>query len=317
MDEIKKRTLQVMCGLGVLLVLWVSFGGRGDSAGAVIEEDEAEMYEAAEIPLPAASAPPVAELTAKADTAVPETKEVEQKENIEKKKKENPEDKKPEATSDLLALLAPAGATRASNPYERHLGSMPPGGVKMKINYLGGTLAKVFNDSNYIHLASARSAGIKPFNTLREAWDAGASMERLQSCEAYYLDELTHSLPYLVPEAHRLLTDIGTAFRDSLQARGGGDYRIKVTSVLRSPSLVKRLRRSNINATDTSAHMYGTTFDISYSKFICDSTRGPVRTQEDMKNLLGEVVYAMRQQGRCHVKYERKQACFHITATGK
>ena len=138
-------------------------------------------------------------------------------------------------------------------------------------------------------------------------------MERLKSCEAYYLDNLTHSLPYLVPEAHKLLTDIGTAFRDSLKARGGGDYRIKVTSVLRTPRLVKRLRRRNRNAVDTSAHLYGTTFDISYAKFICDSVTTP-RTQEDMKNLLGEVVFAMREQGRCYVKYEHKQACFHITA---
>ena len=82
--------------------------------------------------------------------------------------------------------------------------------------------------------------------------------------------------------------------------------------MLRTPRLVKRLRRRNRNAVDTSAHLYGTTFDISYAKFICDSTRVP-RTQEDMKNLLGEVVYAMREQGRCYVKYERKQGCFHIT----
>jgi uncharacterized protein YdiU (UPF0061 family) len=109
-----------------------------------------------------------------------------------------------------------------------------------------------------------------------------------------------------------LLKDIGMAFRDSLKARGGGNYRIKVTSVLRTPALVKQLRRRNRNAVDTSAHLFGTTFDISYLKFICDSIGVP-RTQEDMKNLLGEVVEQMRQQERCFVKFERKQACYHIT----
>ncbi len=312
MDEIKKRTLQVMGGLALLLVLWVSFGGRGDAAGAAIAEDEVAMYEAEEVPLPAPAAPPVAEQTTKEETPAPTPEEKGKSSDVDNASRQNLD-----AVSDLLALLAPAKAARASNPFERHLDSMPSGGVKMKINYLGGPLARVFNDSNHTHLSAARSAGIKPFHTLREAWEAGASMERLESCEAYYLDNLTHSLPYLVPEAHRLLTDIGNAFRDSLQARGGGDYRIKVTSVLRSPSMVKRLRRRNINATDTSAHMFGTTFDISYSKFICDSAGATIRTQEDMKNLLGEVIYAMREQGRCHVKYERKQACFHITATGK
>jgi uncharacterized protein YdiU (UPF0061 family) len=137
-------------------------------------------------------------------------------------------------------------------------------------------------------------------------------MEKLRTCEAYYLDDLTHSMPYLVPKAHKLLKDIGMAFRDSLKARGGGNYRIKVTSVLRTPALVKQLRRRNRNAVDTSAHLFGTTFDISYLKFICDSIGVP-RTQEDMKNLLGEVVEQMRQQERCFVKFERKQACYHIT----
>ena len=174
-------------------------------------------------------------------------------------------------------------------------------------------MREIFNDSNYLHIATAERIGIRPLRTLRDAWDGGSRLERISSCEAYYLDNLTHSLPYLVPQAHRLLKDIGMAFRDSLQARGGGNYRIKVTSVLRTPRLVSRLRRRNRNAVDTSAHLYGTTFDISYAKFICNSTRTP-RTQEDMKNLLAEVVNDMRSRGRCYVKYERKQACFHITA---
>ena len=83
--------------------------------------------------------------------------------------------------------------------------------------------------------------------------------------------------------------------------------------MLRTPRLIRRLRRRNGNAVDTSAHLFGTTFDISYAKFICDSTRVP-RTQEDLKNLLGEVVADFRARGRCYVKFERKQACFHITA---
>ena len=120
-------------------------------------------------------------------------------------------------------------------------------------------------------------------------------------------------MPYLVPEARALLHDIGRAFRDTLAARGGGDYRIKVTSVLRTPSLVRQLRRRNRNSVDSSAHLYGTTFDISYSEFICNRSGGPYRTQEDLKNLLGEIVAEMRSRGRCWAVYERKQSCFHIT----
>ena len=192
------------------------------------------------------------------------------------------------------------------------LAELPEPTVKMKINNIG-PLAKVFNDSNYIHWAEAEKTGIAPLNDTRSHWQSGREMVKVVSCADFYVEPLKHSRPFMVPEGAAMLHEIGRRFRDSLEARGGGDYRIKVTSVLRTPALVKRLRRRNRNAVDTSAHLYGTTFDISYAKFICDNPSTP-RTQEDMKNLLAEVVYAMREKGRCYVKYEYKQACFHITA---
>ncbi len=215
--------------------------------------------------------------------------------------------------SEVLAILTPADTASAANPFCQRLDSMPPGGRKMRINYLGATLGRFFNDSNHLHIEAARRAGIKPIQGIREAWAGAPDLVPVRTCREYYLDNLTHSLPYLVPKARDLLRDIGAAFNDSLAARGGGSYRVKVTSVLRTRSLVKNLRRRNRNAVDTSAHLFATTFDISYAKFICDSLTVP-RTQEDLKNLLAEVVEAQRARGRCYVKYERKQACFHITA---
>lgn len=227
---------------------------------------------------------------------------------------EEPEAIPPDLSHDeVLAMLTPADTIRANNPFSHCLDSMPPGGRRLKINYLGATLGRFFNDSNYLHIESASRIGIEPIQTIRDAWNGAEKLVAVRTCQEYYLDNLTHSLPYLVPEAHDLLRDIGAAFNDSLAARGGGSYRIKVTSVLRTRSLVKSLRRRNRNAVDTSAHLYATTFDISYAKFICDSVTVP-RTQEDLKNLLAEVVEAQRSLGRCYVKYERKQACFHITA---
>ncbi|MDE6527669.1 MAG: hypothetical protein K2L78_01310 [Muribaculaceae bacterium] len=304
-NSVKKHTLYVMGGVAALLLVWASFGGRGDTARLY----DTPLPQPEAVPTAEASATPVEQptvarvdsVTAPAAVAPQRTAEAghARVSDVEQ--------------SDIAMLLAPYHKVKAFNRYEAHFDSMPAGGVKMKINYLGGTLGRVFNDSNYLHISTAREIGIAPLSGIRSAWDAGARLERLQSCRDYYLDDLTHSLPYLVPKAHRLLADIGAAFRDSLQARGGGNYRIKVTSVLRTPRLVQRLRRRNRNAVDTSAHLFGTTFDISYSKFICDSAALP-RTQEDLKNLLGEVVFAMRENGRCYVKYERKQACFHITA---
>ena len=220
----------------------------------------------------------------------------------------------PQNAPKALETLDDIFAETKSNPYDICLDSAPDEGCRrMKVKDIGPH-GRVFNDSNYLHIAEAEAIGVRPITSLGGAWTAGARLERVITCEDYYIDDLTHSMPYLVPEAKELLGTIGRAFRDSLAARGGGDYRVKVTSVLRTPRLVKRLRRRNRNAVDTSAHLYGTTFDISYAQFICNRAGGVYRTQEDLKNLLGEVIWAQRDLGRCYVKYERKQACFHITA---
>ncbi len=191
---------------------------------------------------------------------------------------------------------------------------MPDGGcVKMKIYPIGGSFGRVFNDLNQVHVDEAKKLGIAPIESPRSAWRIKRPIKRIESCGEYFVDNLTHSVPYLVPEASSLLKEIGHRFNDSLQARGGGNYRLKVTSVLRTRGAVKKLRKRNINATEESAHQFGTTFDISYTKFICDSVT-VARTQEDLKNLLGEVLKQLRDEQKCYVKYERKQGCFHITA---
>jgi len=199
--------------------------------------------------------------------------------------------------------------------FRNHLGEMPGGGRRLRYKPVAA-MGRVFNDSNYLQLQAATSIGVEPVATLRDAWRLRRPVVKVVSCGDYFVDTLTHSLPFLVPEAEALLRDIGRQFRDSLAARGGGDYRIKVTSLLRTPMTIAKLRRRNRNAVDSSAHQYGTTFDISYMKFICDSKRVP-RTQADLKGLLAEILVNMRDSGRCYVKYERKQSCFHITARGE
>ncbi len=219
------------------------------------------------------------------------------------------------ADSDAPRPDISAAFAHEPNPYEAHLDSMPDKGcVKLRVRPIGGSLAKVFNDSNHVHLSAATELGIVPINDIgTTSWHLLRPVVEIKSCPEYYVDDLTHSYPYLVPEAAELLSEIGHRFNDSLAARGGGNYRVKVTSVMRSPLSVGKLRRVNRNATTASAHQYATTFDISYLKFICDSA-GVYRTQEDLKNLLAEILYDMRKEGRCYVKHERKQSCFHITA---
>lgn len=216
------------------------------------------------------------------------------------------------------ASSVPAPAPPTSKPPVAKATSVPaikPGPRyhdRIHINSVG-PLRVVFNDSNKYQYAAAERLGLKPLTNLGLAYYTSRPIVEVSSNKFYTVDSLKHSFPYLVPEAERLLHDIGSNFIDSLAHRGADSYRIIVTSLLRTPHTVKRLRRVNRNAVDSSTHQFGTTFDISWARFHClDSTR--TINEEDLKNLLAEVLLDLRNQNRCLVKYERT-GCFHITAT--
>lgn len=180
--------------------------------------------------------------------------------------------------------------------------------------YLKGRLADIFNDSNKYQYQYAERLGITPIRSLSQAYNTRRPLVKVTSNAFYQVDTLTHSLPFLVPEAERLLRRIGANFIDSLGRRGADGYKIIVTSLLRTPNSVKHLRRVNVNATDSSTHQFATTFDLTYTRFHCADTTRTINT-EDLKNLLGEVLLDLRRQNKCMVKFERKTGCYHITVT--
>ena len=177
---------------------------------------------------------------------------------------------------------------------------------------------RTFNDMNPRHLQAAKACGIEPITSEEDMEEKLDEMEEIESCRFYTVDKLTHSLPYLVPKAEELLKDIGRNFRDSLDSKGLPSRKVIVTSVLRTAATVKDLRKSNINASANSAHVYGTTFDISYNRYVTvEDPDGPERRRvrnDTLKWILSEVLYDQRMLGTCYVKYEVKQGCFHVTA---
>lgn len=193
-----------------------------------------------------------------------------------------------------------------------------PAGKPNKIIYWNRK--REFNDMNDTHLAAAQQIGIRPLST--RAGIPGASRKLHLICgnmgfwapELYIVDRLTHSSPYLVKEAADLLYEIGVNFQDSLRNKHLPEYRIVVTSVLRTDADVKSLSRRNINASKRSVHCYGTTFDISYKRFVKVDKDSADARDVDLIAVLGEVLRDLKKAGRCYVKYEVKQACFHITA---
>ncbi len=171
---------------------------------------------------------------------------------------------------------------------------------------------RLFNDLNDVQLVAARKNGLKEPITLDEAKN-NRHLQFIEPNQYYDIDKLTHSVPYLVPKAARLLEDMGRAFQDSLFNRGyNRNHRFTVTSVLRTQETVRQLRKSNVNSTENSCHCYGTTFDISY--FSYDTPKaGKIASVDKMRQILYQVAYDMQRQNRCYVKYEKKQTCLHIT----
>ena len=53
-------------------------------------------------------------------------------------------------------------------------------------------------------------------------------MEEITTNDYYEVEELTHSIPFLVPEAAELLEEIGRNFQDSLTNHNAPIYKIKV-----------------------------------------------------------------------------------------
>lgn len=179
---------------------------------------------------------------------------------------------------------------------------------------------KDFGDGNELQLTAARKNGIDIAIPTREEAQKLVDQGKLVwvgGSPLFYLDDLHHSMPYLVPKAYRLLNRIGINFIDSLQSKGVPPHKIIVTSVLRSNEDVSRLKRQNGNAVSESAHVFATTFDISYTKYD-EMADDPMKVHDAnreilMKRALGEVLRDLRYEGRCFVKYEVKQGCFHIT----
>lgn len=178
---------------------------------------------------------------------------------------------------------------------------------------------RTFGDLNQAHLDAALRYGINPIASREDAEEMKKQLVHIVTNPNYVVDSLTHSIPYLVPLANDLLLAVGKNFRDSLTSKGLNPYQVVVTSVLRTQNDVKKLRKRNINASENSAHFYGTTFDVSWKRFkkVEDKGGRPMQDvgSDTLKLVLAEVLRDLRKEERCYIKYELKQGCFHITAS--
>lgn len=178
-----------------------------------------------------------------------------------------------------------------------------------------GNYNKTFADLQDLHFIAATENGVGPLETRDDTLKYKDRLVRIPNELAIYkIDRLKHSMPYLVPKASALLSEVCINFRDSLISKKMVVYKPVVTSILRTNDDVKSLSKRNRNASENSVHRYGTTFDISWTRFEKVNAMDK-RSLDDgrLKAVLGQVLHDLHQRDKCYIKHERKQACFHIT----
>ena len=175
------------------------------------------------------------------------------------------------------------------------------------------------NDLNEIHLLHAKTNGLQQtFTTNDEFYSKIDSLKEhkvlveVTENRFYQLKSLTHSLPYLIPEAVDMLNEIGYRFQKRLAEKKYNNYRFRITSLLRSEENQSKLSHHNGNATEHSAHLYGTTVDISYKNFYNTKT-DTIESSYEAVQTLTKVLIEMRQECKFLAVRERKQSCFHLT----
>ncbi|MBQ9545693.1 MAG: hypothetical protein IJU90_00185 [Bacteroidales bacterium] len=203
-----------------------------------------------------------------------------------------------------------AGVEQETNVYRRLVRThIPPINVS---GYRRGDFVDLLPDINDVQLESAQRWGVCP-PIQASGIESNEQLVQIKSNGLYVVDTLTHSMPYLVPAAALLLQYIGERFAEVMSERNhdGHTYRPIVTSVLRTSSDVRNLVRSNRNATENSCHCYGTTFDITYGRFLRDD--GEEIQEFWLRDILAIVLYELRYEGLCYVRFEVHQPCMHIT----
>lgn len=217
-------------------------------------------------------------------------------------------------TSDVVGFLPDGYRHRDSLS-----GSVSPQNVDAPHRiYSVARFSDCFPDQQQVHLSAARRWGVRSVRDRKEAEQRKNELVYVGANPYFHIDKLHSSIPYLVPRAARLLNDIGRQYFDSLHIKGIPLHKIIATSVLRTEEDVRRLRKRNFNATENSCHLYGTTFDICYNRYLTvyDPRKGRRRTvtNDTLKWILAEVLRDIRLENRAYIKYEVKQGCFHITA---
>jgi hypothetical protein len=153
---------------------------------------------------------------------------------------------------------------------------------------------------------------LKTTNDIRKLYRKGKLLY-IENSDYYVVDTMYYSYSFLVPEAKILLDTIGERFHRKLENTSLECSRFTLTSMLRTTNSIKRLRRWNRNSIKNSAHLHGTTFDISYRTFFSTKELSPAESAY-LADVLGKVIFELRREQKCYATYETWQTCYHVVS---
>ena len=170
------------------------------------------------------------------------------------------------------------------------------------------------NDRVILYLEESYLKGTKQFlNRKKDIYnlvDKG-ELVLIEQNEYYILDTMCYSYPYLIPNGKNFIDELGKRFQRKLENTGLECSQFVLTSMLRTTSSINRLRKWNRNSIKNSAHLHGTTFDVSYKSFI--NNRGLSAADKlYLGDVLSKTLWELRNEKKCWVTYETWQTCFHV-----
>jgi hypothetical protein len=172
------------------------------------------------------------------------------------------------------------------------------------------------NDSVHHYLEQSYLSGVQPI--LKYAIEIAPNVKTgklkpIKDSKYFVIDSLKYSYAFLTPKASELLHCIGKLFQQKIQNTNLKNTKLIITSLLRTRSSSTRLRKRNRNAIRYSAHLHGTTFDITYEMFH-NSIKISSTENEVLKEVLANSLFELRSKKKCWVTHELYQSCFHIVS---
>lgn len=176
--------------------------------------------------------------------------------------------------------------------------------------------SKKLNDRLVNYKEQARQSGIETCADEKELTQriVSGKLSKVRSGRYYMIGDLDYSYPYLTRSGKKLLREISRRFDEKISRNGLKGSRFIITSMTRTSSNIKKLGRTNSNASDNSPHLNGNAFDITYARFSILKYNVNECDKWYMKEALAEVIYELRKEKKCWATYERNQGCFHVVA---